>query len=295
MMAAVTPAMPLRWMPFVRGLAPAVALALAVGTASGPARAAAPTADFEQLIAQADEHAGKGRHAEALAAYAKAFEAMPPELKASGVGEFVAMAAGNAALEGYRARGDRTALEDGRAVLVGFIEAAKAADPATGPAPTDAAEQRLAEIEAQLPADAEPTEPPTPTSEPDPEVVAPPEQDAAPARKGLGLGLVIAGGAAALAGGGLLIVGAQQVSWYQHKLAEEGWAPDDPGYLDQIAEAERTRNLDFGLGAAFLVVGVGVGVAGAVILVKGKRRAREAALVPVLGRDRAMLAATLRF
>lgn len=289
--------LPIRSRPnlLLRGLAPAVALAVAIG-ATGPARAAAPRGDFEQLIAEADEHAGQGRHADALRAYADAFAAMPGDLKASGVGEFVAVAAGNAAVADFRARGDRRSLEDGRVVLLGFIEAAKGADPAAGPVSIAEANERLAEIDALMPAPADP--PPAPVPE-EPEARDRPEpgpsDDAAPDRSRVGLALAISGGVAALAGVGLLVAGLRQVPWYESKLEAEGWLPTDAGYDQEIAEAERVRNLDVGLGVAALVVGMGLGITGGVLVAKSKRGKGTVALAPRLGRDRAMVAVTLRF
>jgi len=276
---------------------PAVVLAMAMGTI-GPVHAAAPKADFEQLIARADEQAGQGHHADALRSYAEAFRAMPQELKGSDVGEFVALAAGNAAIEDFRARGDRAALEDGRVVLLAFIGAAQGADPATGPASIDGAKERLAELEALMPASTDtPTEPPpAPSSETtEPEDAPPPTHDAPPDRSRLGVALAVSGGVVVLAGVGLMIAGARQVPWYESKLENEGWVPADEGYDQQIADAERVRNLDLGLGAGALVVGLGLGITGAVLLAKSKRRQRELAVVPVLGRDRAMIGVTARF
>lgn len=275
------------------------ALAVAL-TATGPVHAAAPKPDFEQLIAQADEHTSAGRHAEALRSYSEAFRAMPESLKSSGVGEFVALAAGSAAIEDFRARGDSTSLADGRLVLMSFIGAAKRADPASGPASIDGAKERLAEIDALTPKAGEATVTPTPTAEATDETDAPPEPepqaDAAPDRTGLGIGLAVAGGVATLAGLGLVIAGARQVPWYEAKLEAQGWVTTDEGYDAQIAEAERTRNLDVGLGAAVLVVGVGLGIGGAVLLAKQRKRGgREVAVLPMLGRERAMLGVTGRF
>jgi hypothetical protein len=292
----VTSASFLRLESVLRGLAPAVALALAIGT-TVPVRAAAP-ADFEQLIARADEQAGQGRHADALRSYSEAFRAMPQELKGSGVGEFVALAAGNAALEDFRARGDRASLADGRTVLRAFLLAAKGADPASGPASTDAAKERLAEIDALMPETSGTATEPPPTPEPEDgerEDTPPTTQDTAPDRSRLGLGLAVAGGVVVLAGVGLMVAGARQVPWYEAKLESEGWMTTDEGYDQEIADAERTRNLDLGLGAGALVIGLGLGITGAVLLAKSKQRKRAVAVVPVLGRDRAMLGVTARF
>lgn len=280
----------------LRGLAAAAALAVALA-AAGPVRAAAPDPDFEQLIAQADEHASQGRHAQALQRYSEAFRAMPEPLKASGVGEFVALSAGNAAIEDFKARGDRTSLADGRLVLISFISAAKRADPASGPAPIDDAKERLAELDALVPEAVDgPTEPAPSTGGADePTELQPRDDTAAPDRSRLGLGLVIAGSVATVAGLGLVIAGARQVPWYEAKLESEGWVTTDEGYDAQIAIAERTRNIDVGLGAGVLAVGVGLGITGAVIMAKRKRGKREVAVLPGLGRDRVMLGMTARF
>jgi hypothetical protein len=293
--AAVMLVMPLRRSLLLRGLAPAVALSLAMAV-TPPARGAAPQGDFEQLIAEADGHASQGRHAEALRAYSDAFRSMPTELKASGVGEFVAVAAGKAAIDDFAARGDRRSLEDARMILLAFVGAAKAADPASGPAPIDAAKERLAEIDALMPEVADAPIEPLPAPADEEPAPPPPADDTKPDRSRLGVGLVVAGGVAAVAGLGLVIAGARQVPWYEQKLETEGWLPTDAGYDQQIADAERVRTIDLGIGAAALVVGVGLGVTGAVLLARSKQSKRGGvAVVPVLGRDRALLGATMRF
>jgi hypothetical protein len=290
--------------PLLVSLATAVALAMTVGGAV-PARAAAPKADFEQHIARADEHASAGRHAEALASYVEAFTAMPKELRASSVGQFVALAAANAAMEDFRARGDARSLDQGHDVLRAFVLVAEATDREGTAELVAETHARLAELDA-LRASA------SPTSEPDfgasrsddlaeddsdspSDDLAPTSDRAAPDRSRLGLALAVSGGVVVLGGVGMMIAGARQVPWYEDQLASEGWLPTDPGYDAQLAEAHRVRRVDYGIGAVLLVVGVGVGVTGAVLVAKSKQRERELTLVPVLGRDRAMLAATMRF
>jgi hypothetical protein len=308
MMPAVTLAMSVRRTPLLRGLAPAMALSLAffggrAGPAASEAAAAAPPApatpagDFEQLIAKADDHAGQGRHAQALQAYAEAFAAMPSDLKASGVGEFVAEAAGKAAIDDFHARGERSSLEAGRAVLLSFIDVAHGAGATADPALIEAAKTRLAEVDALMPAVPEPTEATSVSEdEAEPEPVVTPGKDTAPDRSRLGLGLAVSGGVVALAGVGLVVAGLRQVPWYEGKLESEGWMSTDEGYGAQIDQAERVRNIDLGLGVAALVVGVGLGVTGAVLVARSKRgKDRGVAVVPVLGRDRAMLGASMRF
>ncbi len=278
-----------------RGCARALALCLALGPVAH-ARAAAPARDHEQLIAEADELTGQGRHADALTAYAQAFEAMPPALQSSGVGELVAVGAGDAALADFRERGDVGSLERGRAVLLRFAGAVQSASPSSSPASLDEAKARLAEIEAAMP----PADGPPATPAPAPDAArddgpAPATDDAPPERSRVGLGLAIGGGVAVLAGVGLVVAGLRQVPWYEDKLAGEGWQPTDEGYDQQIAQAERTRNVDAGIGAAALVVGVGLGVTGAVLLARGRGVKRTVAWAPVMGRERALVTATLRF
>lgn len=294
MMSTVTRST-LRRLLVLRGLAPAVVLAVAVATM--PVRAYAAPADFEQRIADADAHANEGRHAEALQAYAEAFAAMPPELKASSVGEFVAMAAGNAAIADFEARGDRKSLETGRMVLLGFVGAAQSAGPGAETAPIDGAKQRLGELDARMPApETTPADPPTPAGPPPAHEPTPTiESDTAPDRRGLAIGLAVAGGVGALAGVGLLVAGARQVPWYEARLESEGWQPTDEGYDAEIDQAERIRTIDIGIGAAALVVGVGLGITGAVLLSKRKQGRRTVAVVPALGREWVMLGATMRF
>lgn len=289
------PIMPSRSTTLLHGLAPAVALALATAIAV-PALAMAPRGDFEQLIAEADAHTSEGRHAEALESYADAFAAMPIDLKVSGVGEFVAVAAARAALEDYAARGEIESLERARMVLLAFVGAVQTADPALGPATVDSAKERLAEINAAMPAVTEaPLEPPPApgaAQEPTPDPIT----DTPSPRSRAGLGLIVSGGVVALAGVGLATAGLRQVPWYEGKLADEGWMTSDEGYDQQIAEAERVRNIDLGLGIGALVAGVGLGVTGAVLMTRSKRsHLHEVALMPVLARDRAILGATMRF
>lgn len=286
--------------PFLRAVV-AATLCVAIG-APGSIRAAAPQADFEQLIARADEHSGQGQHAEALRAYAEAFSMMPAELKASDVGEFVALAAGHAALDDFRARGEPSSLEEGRTVLLSFIEAVDGVNPALQPASTDAARERLAEIDALVPVDpAAPGESPTPLDASDTLAMEERRDDttADERQRRLGIGFVVAGGVAAVTGVGLVIAGSRQVPWYEARLKEEGWTPTDEGYDRQIVAAERVRNIDIGLGAVALAIGVGLGVTGAVFLAMRERNGREAATVsvpvPVLRRDRAMLGIMVGF
>lgn len=296
--------------PSLSGRATAVALAMALGGAGpahaaalAPARGGASQADFEQLIAQADAHSSAGRHAEALASYVDAFTAMPAALRASSVGQFVALAAANAAQEDFRARGDARSLDQGRDVLRAFVLVAQAS-------PQDGTTELVTEVQARLAElDALRASGRSPAAEPDSggdasdgDLDAPPgdgptsaRDRAAPDRSRLGLALAVSGGVVLLGGVGLMIAGARQVPWYEEQLASEGWTSSDPGYDAQIAEAQRVRNVDYGIGAAMLVVGVGLGATGAVFLARSKQRRRELALVPLFGRDRAMLGATWRF
>jgi hypothetical protein len=301
----------------ISGLATVVALAMALGSAA-PAHAATPwsaglahvaaprggggQADFEQLIAEADAHSSAGRHAEALKSYVDAFTAMPAELRASSVGQFVALAAANAAQEDFRARGDATSLDKGRDVLRAFVLVAQATDREGTAELVTEAQARLTELE-QLRSS------PSPAAEPDPSASAsddgldtPPSDGPTPSSGGptpdhsrLGIALAVSGGVVLLGGLGLMIAGARQVPWYEEELAGQGWATTDPGYDQEIAQAQGVRNVDYGIGAAMLVIGVGLGVTGAVLLTKSKQRRRELSVAPVLGRDRAMLGARWRF
>lgn len=126
--------------------------------AARPSQAHAPEQRHEQLLVVAGEHRAAGRHEQALAAYAEAFEAMTPELRVSGVGELVALEAGNAALEDYQARGERESLVRGRAVVVAFIESIKTARPGVETVPMDGAKRLLSQIDQAMPA-AEPAVP----------------------------------------------------------------------------------------------------------------------------------------
>lgn len=300
--AVVTPSSCPRRTPLLRGLAAAAVLLVALG-ASAPARAAAPAADFEQLIARADEHASAGRHADALRTYVEAFEAMPRDLRRSSVGEFVVLAAANAAEQDYQARSDRASLEAAVEVLHAFMGEVKAADPEGAAALVEQAKLRSLQLGELLDASAEPSEPAAqPEAGPADEAAAAPQADdarasdrAAPDRRRVGLALAVTGGVAVLGGVGLMIAGVRQVPWYEGKLADEGWVSTDVGYGQQIADAERIRNLDLGLGAGVVVIGLGLGITGAVLVAKRARGEREVTVVPVLGRDRALLAATLRF
>jgi hypothetical protein len=297
----------------ISGLATAVALTMALGSAApahgaawaraaAPARGGASQADFEQLIAEADAHSSAGRHADALESYVEAFTAMPAELRASSVGQFVALAAANAAQEDFRARGDASSLDQARDVLRAFVLVAQASDREGTAELVTEAQARLAELEQVRSS-------PSPAPEPDPGGSAsddgldtPPSDGPTPSgdrtgpdRSRLGIALAVSGGVVFLGGLGLMIAGARQVPWYEEELASEGWASTDPGYDEQIAQAQGVRNVDYGIGALMLVVGVGVGVTGAVLLAKSKQRRRELAVVPVLGRDRALLGARWRF
>ena len=286
--------------PFLRGWAAPLAVSLAVlGCPS--IGLAAPGRDFEQLIVEADEHVSQGRHDQALRAYAESFRAMPPELQPSGVGEFVALAAGKSALDDFAVRGERRSLEQARDILRAFVAAVKRTDPANEPASIEAATQRLSEI-GDLLAELDAANQPVNTSSPAPAVEessAPAEPDAPdsrPDRGRLGLGLVVSGGGVGVAGLGLMIAGARQVPWYEQKLASEGWQTTDEGYDAQTARAERIRNLDYGLGAGALVIGVGLGITGAVLMARSKKgKAGNVALGPMIDRERAGVFALARF
>jgi hypothetical protein len=146
-------------------------------------------------------------------------------------------------------------------------------------------------LDALMPAPPGPSEPSqsVPEDEVTTEPTPQPTNDTAPDRSRLGLGLAVAGGVAALAGVGLVIAGIRQVPWYEDKLEGEGWRPSDAGYVEQIAEAQRIRNIDLGLGVGMLAAGVALGITGAVLVTRSKRGTdRGVAVVPVLGRDRAM-------
>ncbi|MEX1368323.1 MAG: hypothetical protein AB1Z98_34650 [Nannocystaceae bacterium] len=277
-----------------RWLGPGLALALMLAGVGPSARAAAPSGDdFEQLVVQADEHAGAGRHAAALGAYADAFEAMSTELRATPVGEFVALAAGKAALDDFEQREDPAALERGRAVLEQFLAAIEAAAEDGDAASSEAARSRLEELVALMPEpEAEPDlgDGPAPLAEPKP--VA---QRAGPSRT-VGIALVAAGGASVLGGIGLVVAGARQVPWYEERLLAEGWDRSFPEFQGELDNARRVRNIDIGIGAALLGVGVGLGVAGGVILAKAGTQAPSAAALSVgVSRRRAMLGARWRF
>lgn len=267
-------------------------LALAVVWAGTPrVTLAAPGGDFEQLVAEADEHAGAGRHQEALGAYAGAFDAMPADQQAGSVGEFVALAAGKAALDAFEADQDPASLEQGRGVLERFIAAAEGAGE-----PTEAARARLDEIVALIP-DPEPeeqTEPEIVPRDPGPSTTDAPRKGPS---KTVGIALIAVGGASLLGGVGLMVAGSQQVPWYEDQLASGGWDTTSPEYRAELANAERTRDIDIGVGGALLGVGAALGVAGAVILVKARTRDAPppVALSGGVSRQRLMVGATWRF
>ncbi len=126
----------------------AMALAAAI---SLPVHATAPREGFEDALARADEHARADRHADALETYAEAYEAMPEELRVSGVGEFVVLEAGLTAIADFAARGDQESLARAQSLLRRFITAVKTAGPGVESVPIDAARQRLTELEALMP------------------------------------------------------------------------------------------------------------------------------------------------
>jgi hypothetical protein len=277
-----------------RGLIPVVVVALTLAIANPPARAAAPESSFEQLIAEADTHASEGRPQEALAAYGTAFSSMPPELRTSEVGEFVALAAAEAAMADYEQRKDKRSLEQGRMVLLTFVGQVDSAGP-DAPVSIDAAKAQLAKLDAMMPKP-EPVQdqapPPTPEPEPEPAV----DMADTPDRSRLGLGLAVGGGVAVLAGVGLVIAGIRQVPWYEQKLMNEGWLTDDVGYAEQLEGAERTRNIDLGVGVGLAVVGVGLAVGGGVLLSRSRGGAGgSVAITPTIGRDHGLLTVQGRF
>lgn len=282
--------------PLVRGLVFGLALALALPVTGLSARAA-PQDDFEQLIAEADGHADAKRHADALRTYVAAFDAMPDELKRSEVGEFVALAAAKAAKSDYQERQDEQALLQGRQVLTRFIGLASGV---AGAASVGAAEAHLAELDALMPSersDADEDEAAPPDAlDIEPTPVTEPVDEPPPRRRALALGLLIGGGVAAVTGLSLTLVGARQVPWYEARLAERGWTPETMGYAEELANAERVRNIDIGVGVTLLVVGVGVGVGGGILLAKDRSKGgARASVVPSLRRDGTGLTARVSF
>lgn len=213
-----------------------------------PVRAAAPEADFEQTLAQADRHANAGRHADALRTYAAAFGAMPDNLRVSGVAEFIALAAGRAAIADYQERGEAQALERGQAVLVRFIDRVLAEPSAEGSA--DAAQALLAKIEAMVP--------PAPPRAPQPEThdEPAPEREREPARAGAeprdrgkinamgktGIGLMVAGGLTTI--GGVVLVA----------LPPSGFPEGDPN-ANKVTTTRPAGAAVLGGGAALVIVG----------------------------------------
>lgn len=259
----------------------------------------APTPEFEQRIVEADDHASHGRHAQALRAYSEALAAMPRELAADSVGEFVAVAAGKAALDEFEASGDQVALAMGRMVLLMFMGMATAAD---GPDEARLVEVRelLVRIDAamsSIPTQAPPVAPSDPfePSEPAHDQDAVDADEPEPLRKPLVIGLAVPGSMAMLAGVVLVVAGASQVRYAKRNLEELGYVPDDVQYGTTIGDAERARNIDIGLAVGLLGVGGGLIAAAAIVASKNRRRTGRVSLVPVLGRERAMLGADLRF
>jgi hypothetical protein len=198
-----------------RRLTSALALVLCVAV-SRPVHGAGPQRELEPMLLEADEHASAGRHDAALRAYADAFEIMPAETRASDVGEFVALAAGHAAVADYKARGKRESLEIGRRVIVGFIASVAAAGPDARTAPVDAARQQLSEIEGLMPTE---VVPPVEDAgmdrgdEPEPEVqidAEDPTKGTDPDRlRGMGkagVALLVVGGLGAIAGVTLVVL-----------------------------------------------------------------------------------------
>lgn len=258
--------------PWARGSAAGLSIALAIALVSPPVTATVEPVDFEQLIESAGHSADAGQHAEALDAYTSAFEAMPNEYKRNDIGEFVVVSAAKAALADFEAHGDPTALERARTVLTAFIDLAAGTEQST-----EAAEARLAEIDQAMP--------PPPVDESEAFLEPPPtepEPEPPPARRGPALGLLVGGGAAVLAGVVLGVAGAQQVPWYEQKLADRGWETTDPGYDDQIAAAERVRAIDLGVGIGLAAVGIGLAVGGGVVLAHSKRDSDSTARASLL-------------
>ncbi len=135
--------------------------------------------------------------------------------------------------------------------------------------PSEELDQRIAALEAQLdglnpetvPEDA----PPEPVLESDPDPVVESTQPRGPSR-GLGIGLLVAGGAAAAGGVALLVAGSQLRPAAEDSVAELdalGLDPDDPAYAEGDAflddETRRGRALMGGGGA---LAGVGIAAVG---------------------------------
>jgi hypothetical protein len=282
-----------------RRLTSALALVLCVAV-SRPVHGVGPQPELEPMLLEADEHASAGRHDAALRAYADAFEIMPAETRASDVGEFVALAAGHAAVADYKARGKRESLEIGRRVIVGFIASVAAAGPDARTAPVDAARQQLSEIEGLMPTEVMPpvedagVDREDPKAEPGPEVQADAEDPTTGTNPGklrgmgkAGMALVVVGGLGAITGVTLVV------------LPPKTFPTGHPN----AAFIQTTRPPGWGV----LAGGVAALVAGAALLgldrTQAKQRAAagasptkpQARVQPWLGRDGAGLGIAGRF
>lgn len=277
-----------------------LALASAIAAEATPLHAMAPTPEFEQRIVEADDHASHGRHAQALRAYSEALAAMPRELAADSVGEFVAVAAGKAALDEFEASGDQVALAMGRMVLLMFVGMTTSADGTSDEARLVEVRELLVRIDAAMssvPTQAPPVAPSDPfePSEPAHDQDAVDADEPEPLRKPLVIGLAVPGSMAMLAGVVLVVAGASQVRYAKRNLEELGYVPDDVQYGTTIGDAERARNIDIGLAVGLLGVGGGLIAAAALVASKNRRGTGRVSWMPVLGRERAMLGAELRF
>jgi hypothetical protein len=236
-----------------------------------PVRATSAPRELETALEQADEHASAGRHDAALRAYSQAFALMPAETKASGVGEFVVLAAGRAAIADYEQRGDRGSLEAARGIIREFIAAVNAAGSRHPSVSVDAAQQQLSEIEKLMPPEeSSPTqdvgaaavEQPEQQGEPElqPDTGGTPAAEESPKLRGMGkagVALLVVGGLGAIAGVTMVAIEPKEFP-AAHPRADQLQTTRPPGYAA------------LGVGGAALIVG-------AVLLGLDRKQAKQRA------------------
>ena len=257
--------------------------------------------DFYAKLAQAEEAEGAGDLVRAGALYDEAYAAMPEAERGGETGSDVVRARVRVGRESFLANPDDPApLEASSALLTQHIADVSRLDPSRDRAELEKLQSSTAAllerfkdqaeeaVEEEEPAEAEPEDPrpePTPERNPEPMVDdAPPTKD----RRPLGIGLAVGGGVVLVGGIVLLAVGGNLFSATTDTYnGSKDLYPADctvPGNVCEFAQwrdSEYDRGRIFlGVGAAAAAVGLGLTVAGVVILVKS-RGARSTALGPM--------------
>ena len=269
---------------------PAAAVLLAATLFAGPYD------EYGSKLEAAEAAVESGSHADALISFRDAYESLPAKDRAGDLGADVVSRVGEVARsEAFASSPDPQALDDAIAVTRRHLEDLERFAPERS---RELAEEQLAELEAMKEEDepaAVPVPAPTPQVSPEPEPEAKPrrarrgaqDKDAGPAnsKRPVAITLVVLGTGGVLAGAGFLGYGGWRFSLASQGYRAESDAVDND---DEAAELNAWRRREYlksglSLGAGGLLAGAGIGmlIAGAVMLSRNKKS--NTAWLPVVG------------